>query len=262
MARSGDLGFALLAFRSELTEKDLIVIHSQFNIPPEFKLEVPKPEERVCNPPPGRIGGLSSLKALGPKVLQKRKADATRGRSIHPRVELLPVLPAIEIEGSDPHNIEDLQIEPTNGEETAGTTANGAPFIEGAEVSETVLGGTPKTMLGKESVAETSGTTSIRVEVQAFALDDYSLACEAFTNFLYLADASKLLVEPLKMRRKALDCFIRLAHYLNEFMENIADLSSKAASFEVEVAILKKAKDQLSKAVGEGSNRAKATEKF
>ena len=90
-------------------------------------------------------------------------------------------------------------------------TTDGIPFTEGAEISETALGGTSK---GKESITEVAGTCGIAlagVEVQASALDDYGLACKAFTNFFYLIDASKLLVEALKTRRrKALDCFIRV----------------------------------------------------
>ena len=41
-------------------------------------------------------------------------------------------------------------------------------------------------------------------------------------------------------------------------MENTPDLSSKVVDFEVEVAILKKAKNQLSKVIGEASDRAEA----
>ncbi|KAG1366827.1 hypothetical protein COCNU_13G006170 [Cocos nucifera] len=52
-----------------------------------------------------------------------------------------------------------------------------------------------------------------------------------------------------------------LGHYLNGIMKNTADLSSKAMDFEVEVALLKKAKDQLSKAIEEASDIAKAVEK-
>ena len=44
-------------------------------------------------------------------------------------------------------------------------------------------------------------------------------------------------------------------------MENTVDLSSMATDFEVEVALLKKAKDQLLKAVGEAFDRAEAIEK-
>ena len=51
MAHSRDLGFAPLVFRSELMEEDLISIHNQFSIPPEFQLEILKSEERVCSLP-------------------------------------------------------------------------------------------------------------------------------------------------------------------------------------------------------------------
>ena len=52
----------------------------------------------------------------------------------------------------------------------------------------------------------------------------------------------------------------QLTHYLNGFMKNTTDLSSMVADFKVKVAILKKAKDQLLKAVREASDRAKAAE--
>ena len=48
---------------------------------------------------------------LDPKTLQKRKVEATSGRSACIRVELLPAPPTSEIQESDPHNIEDLKVE-------------------------------------------------------------------------------------------------------------------------------------------------------
>ncbi|KAG1363516.1 hypothetical protein COCNU_11G003430 [Cocos nucifera] len=45
------------------------------------------------------------------------------------------------------------------------------------------------------------------------------------------------------------------------FIENTVDLSFKIADFEVKVVILKKTKDQLSKAIREAFDRAKAAEK-
>ena len=74
---------------------------------------------------------------------------------------------------------------------------------------------TSKASLGKAWVLETTGTfetTPIGVELRTSALDDYDLTCKAFSNFLYLADVSKLLAKPLKTKRqKALDCFIRVS---------------------------------------------------
>ena len=55
IAHSRDLELAPLAFQSDMIERDLILIHSQFHIPPEFQFDVLEVEERVCNPPPGRI---------------------------------------------------------------------------------------------------------------------------------------------------------------------------------------------------------------
>ncbi|KAG1358557.1 hypothetical protein COCNU_08G000030 [Cocos nucifera] len=77
-----------------------------------------------------------------------------------------------------------------------------------------------------------SRTVPARVELHSSILEDYSLACEAFSNILYLADATMLLIEPLKMRRrKAVDYFLQIA------------------------------RDRTSKGVGEVSARAKTAEK-
>ena len=60
---------------------------------------------------------------------------------------------------------------------------------------------------------------------------------------------------------KLRETFQQLGHYLNGFIENTIDLWNRAARFEIETTILKKAKDELSKAVGETTNRAEAAEK-
>ena len=58
-------------------------------------------------------------------------------------------------------------------------------------------------------VAGTFGTMSTGVQLKASILEDYDLACKAFSDFLYPADVTKLLIEPLKTKRhKILDCFI------------------------------------------------------
>ena len=53
----------------------------------------------------------------------------------------------------------------------------------------------------------------------------------------------------------------QLAYYLIRFIENTVDLSDRIAKFEIEIMILKKAKDELLKVVGETSNRAEVIKK-
>ncbi|KAG1330528.1 putative paramyosin-like [Cocos nucifera] len=53
----------------------------------------------------------------------------------------------------------------------------------------------------------------------------------------------------------------QFAHYLNEFMEDSVDLSTKTTRFELEASMLKTAKDTLSRAVGEAFDRVDAAEK-
>ncbi|KAG1342214.1 hypothetical protein COCNU_05G004430 [Cocos nucifera] len=290
MAHSEDLEFTPLAFRSELMERDLILIHSQFHIPPEFQLEVLKAKECVCSPPPDWIGiykecfrtrlranlpscsfniilllkgilelmvgekDLSPPKALGPKTLQKRKADTTSGRSTRARVKLLSTPPTSKIEELNPHDIENFHIvralhdsnplapershetpilmsevilslsapnisnffleeEQTKGTGASETAMDGVQFIEAIGTPRIASTDTSKAALGKAQVSKAAGTfrtMPARVELHASSLDDYDLACKVFFDFLYLADASKLLAEPLKMKRqKALDYFIR-----------------------------------------------------
>ena len=61
-------------------------------------------------------------------------------------------------------------------------------------------------------VAVTSKTTPVGLKLEASILEDYGLAHKAFSKFLYLADANKLLCEPHKiMRKKTLDYFIRVS---------------------------------------------------
>ncbi|EHA8589782.1 hypothetical protein COCNU_scaffold012362G000010 [Cocos nucifera] len=137
--------------------------------------------------------------------------------------------------------------------------------IETIETLRITSTDTSKAVLDEPLVFEvigTYGTAPVGDDYQGSALDDYDLESKAFSNFFYLIDASKLLIEPLRMKRqKALDYFIRLAHYLNGFIENSVDLSDKAIRFEVESIILKRTKDQLSKAIGEASDRAEAAER-
>ncbi|EHA8587190.1 hypothetical protein COCNU_scaffold001540G000020 [Cocos nucifera] len=117
---------------------------------------------------------------------------------------------------------------------------DGVQFIKATKTPRIASTDTSKAALGEARVSKalgTFGTASARVELHASTLDDYDLVYKAFSDFLYLANASKLLTKPLKMkRRKALDCLIR-------------------------AAMLKTAKDKLSKVVGEASDRANVAEK-
>ncbi|KAG1327880.1 hypothetical protein COCNU_01G018140 [Cocos nucifera] len=128
----------------------------------------------------------SPPKAPSPKILQKRKVEATSGKSTHARVELLPTPPTSEIEEFNPHSIEDFQV-------VWAPHDSDPPAPEGSH-----------------------GTS------------------------VFLSE---------------------LAHYLNEFMKNTVDLSTKASRFELEASMLKMIKDKLSKTVGKASNRADAAEK-
>lgn len=43
--------FGLMNFQSTLLDMDVLLLHEQFFIPPEFQLEVPESNDRVCKPP-------------------------------------------------------------------------------------------------------------------------------------------------------------------------------------------------------------------
>ncbi|EHA8590438.1 hypothetical protein COCNU_scaffold018817G000020 [Cocos nucifera] len=111
-------------------------------------------------------------------------------------------------------------------------------------------------------VAKTSRIVPTRLKLEVSALEDYRLASKAFFNFLYLADTTKLLTEPLKIRRrKALDYFIWLTYYLNGFMECFIELLTEATKHKMIAKMLKVAKDKELKAVGEASIRVDAAER-
>ena len=50
-----DPNFAPLGFRSELIERDITLLHEQFQVPSSFQLEVLGLNNRVCQPPPSRM---------------------------------------------------------------------------------------------------------------------------------------------------------------------------------------------------------------
>ena len=52
---SRDSDFALLEFPSEMMERDVVLLHEQFQIPSTFQLKILRPNNRVCRPPPGRM---------------------------------------------------------------------------------------------------------------------------------------------------------------------------------------------------------------
>ena len=47
----------------------------------------------------------------------------------------------------------------------------------------------------------TFGTTPAGLKLKISALEDYKLASKAFSDFLYPTDATKLVTEPLKIKR-------------------------------------------------------------
>ncbi|EHA8589705.1 putative ankycorbin-like [Cocos nucifera] len=209
---------------------------------------------------------LSPPKALGLKALQKRKEDTIDSPTLEGS-HGTPVLLSKVILSLPALDIFDFFSEegPTMRTGASKTIMGGVQFIDAIGTPRNMLVDMSKAALGDAwvfKVAGTFGTMPVGVELHVSTLNDYDLACKAFSNFLYFGDASKLLVEPLKMKwRKALDCFIRLAHYLNGFMEDTTDLSTKASRFELEASMLKTVKDKLSKMIREASNRADAVEK-
>ncbi|KAG1342070.1 hypothetical protein COCNU_05G002990 [Cocos nucifera] len=103
-----------------------------------------------------------------------------------------------------------------------------------------------------------SGTAMTGMGIHDSILEYYKFVSEVFSNILHPINAMKLLTKPLKIRRcKAVDCFLRLAHYLNGFMER----TSKAMRFRTEVKMLKVAKDRPSERAEEASTRIEAIEK-
>ena len=81
---------------------------------------------------------------------------------------------------------------------------DGVLLIEAIGTSGVASIGISRTTSGKAWVIEAVGTSRITlagVPLEAFTLEDYDLACKAFSNFLYFANANKPLTEPLKMKR-------------------------------------------------------------
>ncbi|EHA8588712.1 hypothetical protein COCNU_scaffold006430G000020 [Cocos nucifera] len=207
---------------NEHLKQDLGILHG---------FEIPELKELLSEQTLFNIGIDPSLpKALGPKTLWKRKVETIGTESARARVELLPTPLTYEIEESKLQDIDEFQI------------IEAILSLPAPDISD---------LFPKEKPTEavkTSGTASDEVELQASALEDYDLACKAFSNFLYPTDATKLLIEPLKMKkRKALDCFIRL--------------STKASRFNIKAKMLRVARDKLSKAAREASTRADAAKK-
>ncbi|KAG1327629.1 putative ankycorbin-like [Cocos nucifera] len=93
-------------------------------------------------------------------------------------------------------------------------------------------------------------------------LKNYRLASEAFSNILHPIDATKLLIELLKIRRpKVMDYFLWLAHYLNGFMEHTFKRSSEVMRYRPKDEMLKVAEDRASEGAKEASIEAEVAEK-
>ncbi|KAG1334074.1 putative BTB/POZ domain-containing protein [Cocos nucifera] len=108
-----------------------------------------------------------------------------------------------------------------------------------------------KQEMGRDDLAEvavTSKTTPVGLKLEASILEDYGLAHKAFSKFLYLADANKLLCEPHKiMRKKTLDYFIRLM--------------VEARKHKIDAETLKGTRDKAIKEAGETSIKIDAVER-
>ncbi|KAG1370044.1 hypothetical protein COCNU_15G004100 [Cocos nucifera] len=242
----------------------------------EARYEIPKlellSEQTLFNMGINQVGleGMdpSLLKVLGPKILRKRKVETTDGKSAHARIEPLPTPLTFETEESEPQAIDNFQIVWVHCNSSSLVLEEGQRSPIEYLFSEAILSlpapDVSDLFPNEESIeaARTFEMAPARVQLRASILEDYGLACKVFSNFLYPADAAKLLIEPLKTKRqKALDYFIRLAHYLNGFMECSIDLSAKASKHKMDVEMLKIARDRALREVDETSARADDAER-
>ena len=97
-------------------------------------------------------------------------------------------------------NISDFfpEEERTNRAEVAEAVTDGVQLTGTARTLGIVSADTSKTSPDEAQAIEaarTFGIAPVGVLVEAFALDDYDLACKTFFNFLYLTDANKLLAK-------------------------------------------------------------------
>ncbi|KAG1368370.1 hypothetical protein COCNU_14G008380 [Cocos nucifera] len=179
------------------------------------------PLERVPSPP----------KVLGIKALRKRRADSTGGRSIHSRIELLPASLVSKVEEFDFCNAKDLRI---------------------VQVSYSL------------DLSAPEGSHEASIEY-LFSKAILSLPAPNVSNLFSEEDSTdgeettEMMMDGIPLTEGT------------EIFETALDGSSKALEDEevegfgllypVEVALLKKAKDQLSKVIGESSDRAKNVKK-
>ncbi|KAG1359732.1 hypothetical protein COCNU_08G011780 [Cocos nucifera] len=111
-------------------------------------------------------------------------------------------------------------------------------------------------------VIGSSETTLIELKLKAFALENYKPTSKAFFEVLYLANANKLLCEPHKIiRQKVLDYFIRLAYYMNGYMEHFVELLAEARKHKIDAKMLKIGKDKAMKEIEEASMRVDVVER-
>ena len=165
------------------------------------------------------VGMVPNLpKILGLKTLQKRKIETTSDKSVRTRVEPLPASPTSKTKESEPQAIGDFQIVQVQHDSSSLILKEGqrSPIeylfnkailsLSAPDVSDLFPEKEPT------EAVETSGTAPTRVQLKASTLEDYVLACKAFSNFLYPTNAAKLLSKPLKTKRqKALDYFIQVS---------------------------------------------------
>ncbi|EHA8588602.1 hypothetical protein COCNU_scaffold005955G000010 [Cocos nucifera] len=138
----------------------------------------------------------SLSKVLGLKILWKRKVEMTSSKSAHARVEFLPTPPTSEIEKSDPHAIDDFKIVHVQHDLGSPVLEKGQRGLVECLFSQVILSllapNISDLFLEEEptEAAGTFGTTPAGVQLQAFALEDYDLAC--------IKETLKVEVEELK----------------------------------------------------------------
>ncbi|KAG1366977.1 hypothetical protein COCNU_13G007670 [Cocos nucifera] len=107
-----------------------------------------------------------------------------------------------------------------------------------------------------------SGTASIGLKLEASMLEDYKLTHDTFSGLLFPTNANKLLREPGKIiRKKTLDYFIWVTHYINGYMEHSVELYTKAKKYKIDAEMLKGTRDKAIKVAEKAFMRANATER-
>ncbi|KAG1366979.1 hypothetical protein COCNU_13G007690 [Cocos nucifera] len=176
------------------------------------------------------------LKMSGLKTQQKRVAEPMGGRTTCIKIECLAAPPTSGSGEPESLVVDDLRVMKDEPSEIVGTS--------------------------KVTLIGIFGTAPARLKLVVSMLEDYKLIHGEFSGLLFPVDANKLLWELGKIiRKKTLDYFIWVTHYINGYMEHSIELLAKARKYKIDAKMLKDTRDKAIKEAEKAFMRADATER-